>query len=197
VIRVRFFAHRTHLVSGQGFDVTSNQPDGTVTPMRHASATDPKFLGTLESWLHSLPEILVLIRYSAAAGAKDFEIFSSLEALSNRIGPLPPRTSIVAFRQPQLPLRGVVDEGFVASCLSRVPDGSEFLVLETARRAHGEKSWSHWIAGETHAELREVLEASRGVTVAVGPYPSWLADSDDVISAVVPDENGLVRGGIY
>src|SRR5689334_10954464 len=102
--------------------------------MNPASATDPGFLGTLESWLSRLPEILVLIRYSAAAGSKDFEFFSSFGVLSNRIHQLPPRTSIIAFRQPQLPLRGVVDEGFIADCLSRVPDGSEFLVLEIAPR---------------------------------------------------------------
>src|SRR5580704_10917435 len=43
-------------------DVTSNQLAGTVTPMSYASATDSRFLGTLESWLSSLPEIPVLIR---------------------------------------------------------------------------------------------------------------------------------------
>jgi hypothetical protein len=165
--------------------------------MGYASATDPQFLGTLESWLRRLPEILILIRYSRAAGSKDFEFFSSFEALWNRIRQLPPDTSIIAFRQPQLPLRGVVDEDFVASCLIGVPDSLEFLVLETARRAYGEKSWFHWMAGETHAELREALEGSRGAPVAVGPYPPWIADSDDVISAIVPDENGIVRVGVY
>jgi hypothetical protein len=165
--------------------------------MGHTSATDPKFLGTLESWLLSLSEILVLIRYSRAAGSKGFELFASFEALSKRIRQLPPSTSIVAFRQPQVPLRGVVDDDFVASCLSCVPDSSEFLVLETARRAYGEQSWFHWMDGETHAELREALEGSRGARVAVGPYPPWLVDSDDVISAIVPDENGIVRVGVY
>jgi hypothetical protein len=165
--------------------------------MGYASATDPSFLGTLENWLRDLPEILVLIRYSHAAGNKDFEFFSSFGTLSNRIRQLPPRTSVVAFRQPQLPLRGVVDECFIASCLSRIPDGSEFLVLETTRRAYGEMSWFHNEAGESHAELREALEESRGTPVAVGPYPPRLEDSDDVASAIVPDESGIVRIGVY
>jgi hypothetical protein len=165
--------------------------------MSHASATDPRFLGTLESWLNSLPEILVLIRYSAAAGNKDFGLFSSFGVLSGRIRQLPPSTSIVAFRQPQLPLRGLVDEGFIASCLSFIPDGSEFLVLEATRRAYGERSWVHWDAGESHAELREALEDSLGTPVAVGPYPPWLEDTGDVVSAIVPDVNGIVRVGVY
>jgi hypothetical protein len=74
--------------------------------MRYASAIDPKFVDMLESWLRGLPEIFVLIRYSAAAGNKDFEFFSSFETLSKRLRQLPPSTSIIAFRQPQLPLRG-------------------------------------------------------------------------------------------
>jgi hypothetical protein len=166
--------------------------------MSHASAIDPKFLGTLESWLRGLPEIFVLIRYSAAAGNKDFEFFSSFETLSKRLRQLPPSTSITAFRQPQLLLRGLVDECFIASCLSAIPDGSEFLALEMTRRAYGEHSLFHWEAGESHAELRETLEHSRGTPVAVGPYPPfWLEDSDDLVSAIVPDVNGIARIGIY
>jgi hypothetical protein len=166
-------------------------------PANPTSATDPTFLGTLESWLGGLPEILVLFRYSRAAGGKDFEFFSSFGALSSRIRQLPPSTLIHAFRQPQLPLRGVVDEGFIATCLSSVPEGPEFLVVETTRRVYGKRSWFHSESGETHGELREALEESRGVPVAVGPYPPWLSDTDDVASAIMPDENGLVKLGVY
>jgi hypothetical protein len=139
----------------------------------------------------------VLIRYSKAAGNKDFEFFTSFGALSSRISQLPPSTSIIAFKQPQLPLRGIVDEDFIATCLSCVPDGSEFLVLETAPRTYGKTSWFHWEAGQTHRELREALEESRGTPAAVGAYPPWLGDTDNVVSAIVPDENGLVRLGVY
>jgi hypothetical protein len=34
-------------------------------------------------------------------------------------------------------------------------------------------------------------------TVAVGNYPPWLEDSDVVLSAVVPEENGAVVTGVY
>jgi hypothetical protein len=45
--------------------------------------------------------------------------------------------------------------------------------------------------------LREALEDSRDVPVAVGIRPLWLMDTDDVISAIVPDEHGIVRVGAY
>jgi hypothetical protein len=164
--------------------------------LSYAPTTDPKFLTTLEAWLRSQPEILVLIRSSHAAGAKDFEFFTSFQDLSGRIGQLPPRTCVIAFRPPPLPLRGTVDDSFVAKCLSSIPDGTEYLVVETVRRVDGQMSWFHHGAGELHVELRDDLEQSRGVPVAAGLYPPWLEDTDDVISAVVPDEHGVVSPGI-
>lgn len=163
--------------------------------MGYISSTDRRFVGKLEDWLRAQPEILVLIRYSRAAGAKDWEFFVSFEALSDRLRRLPSQTCIIAFRQPQLPLRGVVDDRFIAQCLERLPDGSEFLVLETVRRE--ESNYFYWRAGESHAELREVLEELRGSPVAAGLYPPWLEDTDDVISAVVPDADRSVTVGVY
>ena len=165
--------------------------------MTYPPTTDPKFLDKLASWFCCQPEMLVLFRFSHAAGSKDFEFFSSLQELSDRMRQLPPRTCIIAFRQPQLPLRGVVDDSFIAKCLSGIPDGSEYLVVETVRRVAGKHSWFHHGAGESHIELRDDLEQSRGVPVAAGLYPPWLEDTDDVISAAVPDEHGVVGPGIY
>ena len=110
---------------------------------------------------------------------------------------LSPQTSVIAFRQPQLPVRGVVDDTFVEKCLSAIPDGPEFLILETVRKAYGRFSWFHWAAGTSHAELREELEDLRGCQVAAGFYPPWLKDSENVISALVPDEHGTVNSGVY
>lgn len=165
--------------------------------MSYASSTDKRFLATLDEWLQGKREILLLIRYSHAAGSKEFEFFSSFETLSERLDSLPPRTCVTAFKQPQLPIRGVVDDDFITNCLSAIADGSEFLVVETTRRTAGRVSWFHHGAGESHAELREELEGLRGHTVAAGLYPPWVEDTRDVISAVVPDEHGRVVTGVY
>jgi len=165
--------------------------------MSDISSTDKEFLDTLEHWLQSQPEILVLIRPSRAAGKKSFEFFSSFTALSERLHQLRASTNIIVFKQPQLPLRGVVDDAFIESCLSSIPDGAEFVVVETVPRTAGRHSWFHQSAGEPHAELREALEDSRGSPVAVGVYPPWLQEGPDVISAIVPDEHGVVTRGVY
>ena len=68
--------------------------------MSYISPIKESFVATLERWFRDQPEILVLIRYSHAAGSKSFEFFSSFATLSERLRPLPPRTSVMAFRYP-------------------------------------------------------------------------------------------------
>lgn len=161
--------------------------------MSHRSTTDPKFLSELESWLVRGSEILLLIRYSRWAGAKDFEFFSSWPAVAERLRALPPLACVTAFRQLQLLLHGIVDEEFVRRCLESIPDGEEYLVLAV----RGEGTKSSYLAGESHAELSADLETCAGLEVRVGLYPPWLVDDEDVISAVVPDAGGETVGGVY
>lgn len=122
------------------------------------STTDEEFLRIAKDWLHSQPEVLVLIRYSRAAGDKSFEFFTSFERLRERLGELRSETSVTVFRERQLPLRGCVDDEFIGKCLNFVQAGSEFLVVESAPRTAGNQSWFHHESGESHEELREVLE---------------------------------------
>ena len=165
--------------------------------MSYLPTNDSKFLNTLKSWFQTQPEILVLIRYSHAAGSKDFEFFSSLESFHERIGRLPALTNLIAFKLSQLPIRGTVDAAFIDRCLSEIPDDSEYLMVETVKRIAGRYAWFHYGSGTSHAELREELKGSLGIPVAAGLYPPWLDDNADVISAVVPDEHGNTMSGVY
>jgi hypothetical protein len=73
------------------------------------TASDYRFLSTAAEWIDEQGEILALFRYSRAAGAKDFLFIRSNEELKARLEQLPPSTSVILFREPQLPLRGIKD----------------------------------------------------------------------------------------
>ena len=165
--------------------------------MSPTSTTDERFLTTLEEWLRINSEILVQIRYSRAAGNKSFEFFTSFAEFVERMHQLRPETCITAFRSYQLPIRGVVDDEFISNCLVQIQDGSEFLVVETVPRNVGHVSWFHDEAGTSHLELREALESSRGMHVAVGIYPPSLDDGLEVICGFIPDAAGNVKVGVY
>jgi hypothetical protein len=61
----------------------------------------------------------------------------------------------------------------------------------------GACSWFHQETGTSHKELRESLEEGRGEVVMTGEYPQWLDDSDGIVTAYVPDSDGIVRPGAY
>ena len=165
--------------------------------MSHTSAFDSRFLETLATWLYDQTEVLVEIRYRRGGGSRYFEFFASFEGLSQRLRELPAGACITALRRPQLPLRGVVDDAFITRCLSSIPHGVEYLVVETVRRVYGRYSFFHCGSGETHRELRDDLEESRATPVAVGLFPPVSELSAEVIRAVVPDPDGIVRPGPY
>jgi hypothetical protein len=165
--------------------------------MANASATSAPFLGTLRDWLDAGLEILILIRHPNAGGSKDFELHSSFETLNSRLCTLAPRTSVIAFRDPQLPIRGIASQALADQCLAAIPDGTEFLMWETETTQYGTAAWRHWVAGETHAELVEAILESGGRSVAVGPYPPWLVDGPTVVSVIVPDPDGSVVAAAY
>ena len=94
-------------------------------------------------------------------------------------------------------MRGVVDDSFVNRFLDAIPEGAEYLLVETVASVAGTLSWFHHGAGESRVELRDDLECSRGKPVAVGLHPPWPGGSEDPLSAVVPDRDGVVRPGPY
>lgn len=138
-----------------------------------------------------------MIRYSHAAGAKDFEFFDSAEAFRSRLQRLSPRTCVTVFGGSQLPLRGRVDECFIQRGVALVPDGAEFLVVGLELVQYGQVSWYPHSAGVTHVELQEALRDLYGKRAAIGPYPPWQQDCEDVTSAVIPNADGSVTTGVY
>jgi hypothetical protein len=161
------------------------------------ATTSREFLSTVKSWFGTRDEILLLIRYAYAAGNRDIEIISTAQDFAKRLAQLAPRTSITAFRDHTLPLRGVVDDAYIADCLATIPDGVEYVIVETKPRVDGACSWFHQETGTSHKELRESLEEERGEVVMAGEFPPWLDDSDGIVTAYVPDSDGIVRPGAY
>ena len=53
--------------------------------MAYLSVTSPEFQEACKQWLNELGEVLVLFRYSHAAGSKDYEFFTDISLLNDRI----------------------------------------------------------------------------------------------------------------
>jgi hypothetical protein len=161
------------------------------------SAYSSAFQDKVADWIARRHEVLAVIRYAAAGGAKSFEFFDSFEVFRARLNESPPKTCIVVFGERQLPLRGRVDNHFIEQALSLVPDGAEFVVAGLELMHVGKAAWFPDYAGETHVELREALEGMLGELAAVGPYPPFWEDGEEVVFAVIPNPDGSVTCGPY
>ncbi len=142
-------------------------------------------------------ETFVAICLSHNGGAMLYKFFFSIEELTKTVRELSPKTLISIFKLPQPPLCGVVDDAFIARCMSIIPDRIEYLILALEPTVYGQVSMIHDRVSDTHADLHEHLEDFRGDRVAAGIYPPWWSDAGDVVSAIVPDEDGVVRPGAY
>ena len=165
--------------------------------MSYQPTTDPRYLETIRSWLSFGSEVLTLVRYRCGAGSREYQLVSSFEALISRLNELPAGACVTAIRDPGLSIRGVIDDALITACLAAVPEGVEYLMAETERTTAGRCSWYHYGSGDSLACLLEDLQDSRGRSVVVGRHPEWFHESETVISAVVPDQDGTVRAGPY
>ena len=153
------------------------------------SATDPIFLDQIKSFFDTTSEVLVLIRYSRAAGSKNFQFLTSFAAFESLLNPLPVSASVTVFKSSDLPHRGIFDDAFLASILTAIADGTEFFLIDLEN--------NNFTSGDTHGELREAMEDFRGRKVAIGPYPPFVLDTPEIITAYVPDKNGAIKIGVY
>ena len=165
--------------------------------MGYVSTNDANFRSTVTNWLEESGEVSALIRYSHAGGSKSFEFFADDPAFSVCLANLPPRTCVTVFAVRQLPLRGTVDEAFIEQAKSSYIADTEYLIAGLDRIYCGAANWIDFSAGESVVELEEDLRDRLGARVAVGAYPPWLHDNDEVISAVVPHPDGSVERGVY
>ena len=165
--------------------------------MGYSSTKDASFRLTLERWLETSGEISVLIRYPKSAGAKSFEFFHSKEAFGSVWRNYHNAACVTVFRESQLSLRGYVNEEFIDTSLAHIPDGVEYLIAGLERVSYGKASWFVFLSGENHVELSQDLRESLSEKVAVGVYPPWLHDNDDVTSAIVPEDDGSVVFAAY
>jgi hypothetical protein len=167
-----------------------------VTTLR--SSRDTAFLATIAGWIESRSEVLVMFRWPNAAGSKSFEFFQDVSAFMARLEASAQRTSVIVFREPQLPLRGLIDEDFIRRAVNLVPESTGYLIAGLDRITMGNGSWYPESAGESYQELiADLRDWWPGHRVAVGPYPEWLQDNEGVLSAYIPDADGTVRPAAY
>lgn len=171
--------------------------------MINRSTTELSFEHDVAAVLSEIGEIFCVILFSYAAGLRSFEFFRDLESFRHRLRELPSRTSVVVFRDPQLPLRGIVDDEFVVEAKRWFMENhwirkKHWMVACMSMVTMGRASWFHHTDGSSLDELEEELRDGFcwGQPVAVGEEPNWF-DLKRTFDAIVPEPDGRVIIGAY
>ena len=99
-----------------------------------------------------------------------------------------------------LPLRGVVDDAFIARAIDMIPDGDEWLIVGQSYLNYGLAYWFPDANGDSHTELESELRNDTffGYSVFAGCVPPWwLGDSGSITSAYVPNADGSITPAAY
>jgi hypothetical protein len=129
-----------------------------------------EFLRTAGEWIAQNGEVFVVLRYLHAAGAKDYAFVRSAAEFDDLIKVCPIGTNIEVFREPQLPLHGVVTPEFISRISEAVPGWGEYLYVLLEPRAPGDARLFGEIGGSS-TELAEDLSHHHGRPIAVGACP--------------------------
>ena len=163
--------------------------------MLSRSVEDSEFMHLFREWLKASGEGFVVVRYSHSAGARDYFLIDSFARFEDVISRLPAMADVIAFRQRQLPIRGIAGERLLEQAMAEIPEGGEFLFLNLEPSS---LQTLYASGGESHAELAATLKEFAGKYVAVGRYPRWYEDdNEDMQSGVVPSADGTVKRGVY
>ena len=147
---------------------------------RYVSAA---YIDRVSEWIRRIGEVFIILRYLRAAGAKDFAFCRSQDDFESLVQSVPTGTDIEVFRDLQLPLRGVVDDAFMAAALGAITDGKEYLLVSVATRP-GSIISVFGKTGDSNVELLESLKGLRTTEVAVGACPAFnVEDHDGLITA--------------
>jgi hypothetical protein len=162
-------------------------PPDSYDPARDLT---PRFLDTVSRWIASSGEVLVVMRYLHAAGARDYALIRTPDEFRRLVDVCPVGTDVIVFKNPQLPVRGCVDEDLIHRAREVIPDGAEFFCVCLPGNVAGDPRLSGSM-GDSHESLTQALLDGYGNRVAVGPCPAyWQDDNVDMVSASKGGVNG-------
>ncbi len=164
------------------------------------ATTDPRLAALLGAALSRFDDLVVLQRINRAAGRRDWFLMTELDHLSEIFDSGEPQDAFTFFLQPELQIRGRVNASLIHRlrlALKGVQENKEELLLAhvTPNRALLD---SEGFSPHEEMDLVRWLNERSGEQVLAGPHPPLFSTDPEVqVTAVVPDQEGNVRLGVY
>ncbi len=127
-------------------------------------------LALLSDWLNDAGELYVDINLPHSGSSSTPYFVRSLQDLKELLANQDwPEIGITVFQRRQYPLRGVVDDEFVAKALDYIHDNEEYAIVSLDH--YYPSPCVFYGGGDNHVELRQELEEIAGALVGIGKNP--------------------------
>ncbi|HET6833812.1 MAG TPA: hypothetical protein VFH30_08070 [Acidimicrobiales bacterium] len=161
------------------------------------SARGAEFRGTVERWLLSSAELLVLNRMAWGAGRKDWYLIRSLSDLDTVVVRAAPSDCLTVFAGQHLPNRGRAGNDLLRTALEVVADNEESVFGEIVRGEPELKDAFAAVPGDEEW-VQEWIGDRLGRRIAFGAYPPVLSlDPNVAIDGIVPATDGSITIAAY
>jgi hypothetical protein len=139
-------------------------------------------------------EVLVKIRFPYQAGNKGFFMIKSEKEFIAFLNNRETKESITIYTVIEKKAEGFITNEFVNNTLSQLikPKYSDWLIILPQIKPDSENS--HY--DDTKEELEDTLKLCFGQYIQILEDPDF-GGEDSIIHAYVPDEDGIVRPGVY
>jgi hypothetical protein len=154
------------------------------------SYTDDVVRKTLTDWFEPSGELFVELHLPHSGGSGFFYILSTFADYLDLMMKAKPGAVSFVLRDRQFPLRGVIDDVFIANTLEHVDDGEYYMIIEPLKYP---LQFDVLGDGNTHSELKNDLETLRGKEVWAGldlkmPNDYWQENlAEDALIALKPE----------
>jgi hypothetical protein len=140
------------------------------------------FISTVTEWLSQSGEVFVEHYMPHSGGGPSWFFVTSRNALERLLAQAQtwPGTMLTVLRERQLPLRGTVDDDFIARAKALVPDGKPYFFSDPSEYPETVLAVALG-SGWSHTEMEKELAAFRGQTV-------WFGLEPDPVVARPPNE---------
>jgi hypothetical protein len=141
---------------------------------------------SVSRWLREDGEVLFVLRYAFGGGAKDYCLIRDAATLWQLVDVVPKGTDVIAIRGSWLPLRGAIDEGFIAKALQLVKNETEYMfVIDMAKAVDDPRMNGGFDIG--HGMMRDDLNQHIGQLAAFGECPNFMANDSEAMKSFSKD----------
>jgi hypothetical protein len=146
--------------------------------------------------------LIVLNRYAYRGGYRDFFLVKNRDDFDKILNAARSRDSISVFFEGAVQIKGVVGESLTSEILKVVKpefDKSDeyaiFIVRSDSPKSNLEGDYIRYFT--SIEKMSDWLDTHKGVPIIVSDLPYWEKNSNKVVTAYIPDADGVVRTGAY